>query len=246
MAVDGSPAIRPVALAILRRGDDILVFEGRDETKRETFYRPLGGGIEFGEPAAEAVRRELREELGVELTSVELLGVLENIFTAFGRPHHEIVFVYAAEAAEPAVYTASYAANVLDEGSPVSWQPLARFRSGGAILYPAGLIDLLRPPAVAGVVREWHSDLGWGVLDSDATPGGCWAHFSSVLMDGYRTLEEGQAVRFEFDRGRQDGFAFRAVAVWTGDDRPPAPGRDEPSAAYRSTLHLDFGPDHAG
>jgi ADP-ribose pyrophosphatase YjhB (NUDIX family) len=141
--VDGSPAIRPVAVAVLRRGDDILVFQGRDETKRETFHRPLGGGIEFGEPAAEAVRRELREELGVELTSVELLGVLENIFTAFGRRNHEIVFVYAAEAADPAVYTADYAAHVLDEGSAVSWQRLSTFRSGEAILYPAGLIDLI-------------------------------------------------------------------------------------------------------
>ena len=154
--MDGSPAIRPVALAILRRGDDILVFQGRDETKRETFHRPLGGGIEFGEPAAEAVRRELREELGVELTSVELLGVLENIFTAFGRRNHEIVFVYAAEAADPAVYTADYAAHVLDEGSPVAWQPLSSFRSGEAILYPAGLIGLIDAGALPAVTDGHH------------------------------------------------------------------------------------------
>jgi hypothetical protein len=53
------------------------------------------------------------------------------------------VFVYAAEAADPAVYTADYAAHVLDEGSAVSWQPLSTSRSGEAILYPAGLIDLI-------------------------------------------------------------------------------------------------------
>ena len=39
---------------------------------------------------------------------------------------------------------------------------------------------------IPGVVREWHSDEGWGVIDSDQTPGGCWAHFSDVEMDGYR------------------------------------------------------------
>ena len=99
--------------------------------------------------------------------------------------------------------------------------------------------------AIAGIVREWHGDEGWGVIDSGATPGGCWAHFGSVRMAGYRALDAGQAVTFEFERGRQDGFAFRAVAVWTGDDRlDDAPA--EPDAAYRSTLRLEFGPDHAG
>ena len=33
---------------------------------------------------------------------------------------------------------------------------------------------------VAAIVREWHADLGWGVLDSPETPGGCWAHFSVI------------------------------------------------------------------
>jgi CspA family cold shock protein len=29
-------------------------------------------------------------------------------------------------------------------------------------------------------VREWHDDLGWGVLDSPETPSGCWTHFSVI------------------------------------------------------------------
>ena len=98
--------------------------------------------------------------------------------------------------------------------------------------------------AVAGIVREWHGDEGWGVIDSDATPGGCWVHFGSVRMTGYRSLERGQVVSLEFERGRQDGFTFRAVAVWAGDDRPGyAPAHQD--SAYRSTLHLDSGPDRA-
>ncbi|WP_433202710.1 NUDIX hydrolase [Dactylosporangium sp. CS-047395] len=141
--MNANPAIRPIALAVVRRGDAILVFEGWDETKQQTFYRPLGGGIEFGEPAADAVRRELREELGVELYNVELLGVLENIFTAFGRPGHEIVFVFTADVVDAAIYTAEDLGVVLDEGTPVVWQPLTRF-DGEAILYPTGLLDLLR------------------------------------------------------------------------------------------------------
>ncbi|MEV0897176.1 cold shock domain-containing protein [Actinoplanes sp. NPDC049802] len=92
----------------------------------------------------------------------------------------------------------------------------------------------------AGIVREWHADEGWGVIDSDATPGGCWAHFSSLLMSGYRFLSPGQPVEFEFETGRQDGYDHRAVAVWTGADRPAAPTPEKPSGAYRSTLRLEF------
>ena len=147
-AMDAIPQIRPIALAAIRRDDAILVFEGRDETKGETFYRPLGGGIEFGESAAEAVRRELREELAVELSNVELLGVLENIFTAFGRPGHEIVFVYSADVADPAMYAADDVGHVIDDGSPVMWKSLSRFRDGEATLYPQGLLGLLTAGAL--------------------------------------------------------------------------------------------------
>ncbi|MET8264449.1 cold shock domain-containing protein [Micromonospora arida] len=91
-----------------------------------------------------------------------------------------------------------------------------------------------------GTVREWHTVDGWGVLDSDATPGGCWAHFSNVLMSGYRFLSPGQPVSFEFETGWQDGYDYRALAVWTGNDRPPAPAPQQPSAAYSSILRLEF------
>lgn len=94
--------------------------------------------------------------------------------------------------------------------------------------------------ATAGTVREWHADEGWGVIDSDATPGGCWAHFSNVLMSGYRFLSPDQPVEFEFEAGRQDGYDYRAVAVWIGDARPAALSPQEPSAAFRSILRLNF------
>jgi len=56
--------IRPIAICVIRRRDEILVFESRDTVKNETFYRPLGGGINFGEHSKDAVRREIFEEIG--------------------------------------------------------------------------------------------------------------------------------------------------------------------------------------
>jgi 8-oxo-dGTP pyrophosphatase MutT (NUDIX family) len=145
-APSGPPArIRPIAICIVRRDDRLLVFEAHDRAKTQTFYRPLGGGIEFGEYGEQAVRRELREELGVELLDVRYLGVLENIFTFEERPGHEIVLIYEADLADERLYAAEELIAYEESGTPfrVVWAPLAHFRAGAAPLYPDGLLGLL-------------------------------------------------------------------------------------------------------
>jgi NADH pyrophosphatase NudC (nudix superfamily) len=135
--------IRPGAQAVVRRGDDILVVEGFDQAKPETFYRTIGGGIEFGERAEQALRREFIEELGAELTNIRLLGVLENIFEFLGQPGHEIIFMFEAELVDRSWYEREDLGTILDGDSAVSWRPLAMFATGEAPLYPAGLPHLL-------------------------------------------------------------------------------------------------------
>ena len=73
-----------------------------------------------------------------------------------------------------------------------------------------------RAGAVAGVVRSFDADEGWGVVDAPDVPGGCFVHFATIEMPGYRQLREGQRVRFTFERPGylQDGCPYRALAVW--------------------------------
>lgn len=92
-----------------------------------------------------------------------------------------------------------------------------------------------------GIVREWHGEEGWGVIDIEDAPGGCWTHISHLDMEGYRVLRAGQRVELTFDDRGQDGFAYRAIRV-SVPGVPPAKrlGRRGPSDAYRSHVIIDF------
>jgi len=77
--------IRAIAICLFLNGDRVLVNEALDPVKGLRFCRPLGGGIQFGETGAQAVAREIREEIGAKVTDVRYIGTLENIFTYLGQ-----------------------------------------------------------------------------------------------------------------------------------------------------------------
>jgi len=137
--------VRPIAVCVIRKENAIFVFEGRDEEKDETFYRPLGGAIEFGEYSTKTVQREMREEIGAEICNIRYLGMLENVFRHEGEPGHEIVIIYEADFANQAMYQKTAVTGYEDNGIPfeAGWKPLEYFRNAQAPLYPDGLLQLL-------------------------------------------------------------------------------------------------------
>jgi 8-oxo-dGTP pyrophosphatase MutT (NUDIX family) len=136
--------IRPLALGIVWRGDALLVCEYYDHVKNETFYRPPGGGIDFGERSQAALRREFREELGVELSGMRYLVALENIFTCNGQRGHEIVLLYEVTLADPTFYEQE-SFEVHEEGELLTarWMLLHKFQTSDLPLYPDGLLEYL-------------------------------------------------------------------------------------------------------
>jgi CspA family cold shock protein len=91
-----------------------------------------------------------------------------------------------------------------------------------------------------GVVREWHGEEGWGVIDSDETPGGCWAHLSALDLPGFRAVMAGQRVSFTFRAAAQDGYRYRAEQVQFDDEPPHLPSEPRISSAYRSSLSISW------
>ncbi len=139
--------IRPIAIGLFRHGDRILVFDSYDSHQQDYFCRPLGGGIEFGESSQQALHREIREELGAEITAVQLVGVLENIFTYQGQLGHEVVFVYDAEFVDRRLYdqVELHGQETGELGAfTATWRNLTEMAAAQIRLVPNGLDALIR------------------------------------------------------------------------------------------------------
>lgn len=137
------PAIRNISVGLPVKDGHVLALFGRDGLRVLDFLRAIGGGIEFGERAEEALHREFMEELGVRLDSATRLGVFDNIFTYEGEAAHEIAHVYAVVSSELDALPLDAELQILDEGSPVRWVPIERIRSGEIPLFPAGAPEAL-------------------------------------------------------------------------------------------------------
>lgn len=138
--------IRPIAICLFRKGNQILLSHGFDTVKQILYYRPLGGGIEFGETSEAAIVREIREELGVEAENLRLIGVAENIFNYEGEPGHEIVFIFDGEFADRTLYEHDELDGYEQEAGirfKAKWLSLEEIEQTGGRLVPETLKDLL-------------------------------------------------------------------------------------------------------
>ncbi|QPC84427.1 NUDIX domain-containing protein [Phototrophicus methaneseepsis] len=138
--------IRTLALAHMRQGEHIFVGENIAPSTGRVFYRPIGGGVEFGEHARDALIREIDEEIGVAIRDVRFACVLENIFAYEGAAGHEICLMFACAFTEAAHRALDYRVQGTDDGDVLyigRWMPIAYFVEGGAPLYPDGYLDYL-------------------------------------------------------------------------------------------------------
>jgi ADP-ribose pyrophosphatase YjhB (NUDIX family) len=139
------PAIvRPIAVGVVRRGDELLLMAVKSDSGSIKGWRPLGGTIEFGERAADTLKREFVEELGVAIEEPKLLTVLESLYTHHDAVGHEIVLVFDARLADAEAYRTD--GFTFEDGgvrNEVRWIALAQFQAGRETLFPAGLLDRL-------------------------------------------------------------------------------------------------------
>ena len=127
--------IRPIVLGLAIKNNKILVSEGFDKVKNESFYRCLGGGIEFLEKSKEALKREFLEEINVDIIVKDFLGISENIFTYQGKKAHELILFYSIEISDEN-YQEEYKV-IDDHGETIAkWIDIEEFKNTNKILYP--------------------------------------------------------------------------------------------------------------
>jgi mutator protein MutT len=75
-----------VAIAVVRRGNQILICQRKDDDTLGGFWEFPGGKRETGESLETCVARELREEVDVRVTVISKLTAIEHTY-----PHGQIL-----------------------------------------------------------------------------------------------------------------------------------------------------------
>lgn len=140
--MDKFKEIRPIALGIAIKNNKLLVGEGFDKVKNQTFYRCLGGGIEFLEKSSDALKREFKEEIGADIAVKNFLGISENIFTYQGKNAHELILFYSIEISDND-YKEEYHIADEDDNGIAKWIDIDEFKNKSKILYPEGIFKYI-------------------------------------------------------------------------------------------------------
>lgn len=64
-----------------------------------------------------------------------------------------------------------------------------------------------------GTVKWFNAEKGFGFISNDDGSEDVFVHFSSIIVDGFKTLAEGQKVSFEVEPDPRNSAKNRAVNV---------------------------------
>lgn len=64
-----------------------------------------------------------------------------------------------------------------------------------------------------GTVKWFNAQKGYGFITNESTGEDVFVHFSAIVSDGYKTLEEGQNVTFDIEQDPKNSKKLRAANV---------------------------------
>ncbi|MBI5733815.1 MAG: NUDIX hydrolase [Candidatus Kerfeldbacteria bacterium] len=91
---------KPTASALIVKGDKVLLGK-RSIEPYKNYWDILGGFLELGESPAAGARREIKEETGLEIELVDLLGIFMDEYGPGGDPTLNICYLAKITAGEP-------------------------------------------------------------------------------------------------------------------------------------------------
>lgn len=64
-----------------------------------------------------------------------------------------------------------------------------------------------------GTVKWFNADKGFGFISNDDGGEDVFVHFSSIMIDGFKTLDEGQKVNYDVEQDPKNASKLRAINV---------------------------------
>ena len=129
------------AAGIWKRDGKVLM-----QTDGESGWAFPGGHVQLGETAAQSLKRELSEELGVEIKVGPLLFVSEDAFEWRGVNWQSVCLYFEVDANSLPHHHIPVAGPSVERGSPVifDWLPVSNLEEYET--YPANALGLLSVP----------------------------------------------------------------------------------------------------
>lgn len=126
--------IEIISRALIMKDGKLLLCKS---VPHSNYYLP-GGHVEFGESAEQALKREMIEECGSEISNLHFVGCFEN---KWGEPvHHEYNLIYTVDIAD---------SNVVSKESHIVFEWVETSKLKGLLFYP---------PEFINAIAEWCED----------------------------------------------------------------------------------------
>jgi len=141
--LDGRSAFKVRSAALIVRDGRVLL----NRLRGDDVWMLPGGTGEFGESAEATLRRELREELGVDAAVGRLLWVVEHFFEITGRRWHQLLWIHEATLPTDVCVDDAWERTAADGAERFFWADASALRS-------LRVIPGFLPGAVASPPRE--------------------------------------------------------------------------------------------
>ncbi len=156
------------AIIVNEQGQLFLARRGPEAKNERGLWEFPGGAVEFGEQLADALRREMREEYGIEIAVGELLDVVDHILPAEGQHWVSPTFICTIVSGTPGIHEPGKCSEIgwfAPEAAPtdltqITRENLTHYRARPTPKVSHLLRREIQAPVAASLIREFAEVLG--------------------------------------------------------------------------------------